>query len=75
MQLIESDLAAVGGHEDGAYRRLAELSAPEPKPIKVVRAADYFRLVETPEDVDRGVESFKDELLKSLDEGNTTIVE
>lgn len=74
-QLINSDIAAVRQHEADARRRIVELTAPEPKPTKVIRAADHFGAVETPEDVDRGVESLRDELLKSLDEGNTTVVE
>lgn len=72
---IESDIAAVAQYESMARRRVVELTAPPEKPTKVIRAADHFSRVETAEDVDHGVESLKDELLKSLDEGNTTIVE
>jgi hypothetical protein len=74
-QMIESDVAAVGGYESSVYLGLAKLMAPSSKPTKVIKARQYFHSVETPEDVDQGIASLKDELLKSLDEGNTTIVE
>jgi len=75
LQLIESEIAAVSQYEATARRRIAELTDREQRPTKVIRAADHFSVVETVEDVERGVDSLRDELLKSLDEGNRTIVE
>lgn len=75
LEQLQSDITAEPQYETLARRRIVELTAPEPKPTKVIRAADHFGTVERVEDVDRGVESLKEEILKSLDEGNTTIVE
>lgn len=75
LEQLESDITAAPQYEALARRRIVELTAPEPRSTKVIKAAAHFGVVETVEDVDRGVESLREEILKSLDEGNTTIVE
>lgn len=75
LEQLQSDIAAAPQLETLARRRIVELTAPEPKPTKVIKAAAHFSKVETEEDVDRGIQSLREEILKSLDEGNTTIVE
>ncbi len=72
---IESDVAAAGQYETAALRRIAQLTAPEAKPPKIVKASRYFSRVETEEDVQVGVQALKDELLKALSEDTTIIVE
>jgi len=74
IEQIESDIAAVGQYEANARRRLLELTAPGDT-MTVVKAARYFGRVETAEDVERGVEALKEDLLKAVSEGSTVVVE
>jgi len=74
LEQIESDIAAVERYEAAARRRIVELTTPD-KTTKVVKAAAHFGRVETEEEMERGIESLRDEMLKSLSEDNIVIVE
>jgi hypothetical protein len=71
---LESDLAAVDKLEATARVRIVELTTPERRTERV-KASAYFGKVETSEDVDRGVEALREDLMKYLSEDAVVIIE
>jgi hypothetical protein len=69
MAQMESDMFAIQGMQDKAFRRIEELTAPEEK-IEYVRVSELvLGYLEKEEDIEVALKTLKDHLLKMLAEG------
>ena len=69
MEQMDSDILAIQGLQDNAFRRIEKLTAPEEK-IEFVRVSELISgYLEKEEDIEIAIKTLKEHLLKMLAEG------